>query len=376
VIRAGAMSEQKARNLSRDEAPAPPAALVPGGAAAPALHAVEEDRGTDEEASAARRYRRRVLLALAGLVAAFGLYWGSSYVFAYTDDAYVTSDLVAVAPQITGRIVAVPIVDNQSVTKGTLLARIDPTPFRLALAEQQGKLGEAEAQLAVDHELIKSAKAARDEAAGKAKLARDTLARDTPIARAGFLSQQALEQAKTEATTTAAVLATAEDAVGKERQMRDLHRATIKALTARIAFLQWQLDQTSLVSPTDGTITNLTLRVGDQAVENKPLVGLVDAHAWRIFANYKENVIRHMRVGQAAWVWLDTYPWHFHRAVIQGIARGISRRPTPNTLLPYVEPTTDWIRLERRFPVTLVLRDLPPAVVLHMGSDARSLIFY
>jgi multidrug efflux system membrane fusion protein len=158
--------------------------------------------------------------------------------------------------------------------------------------------------------------------------------------------------------------------------MQDLHRATIKALKARIAYLQWQLDQTSLVAPTDGTITNLTLRVGDQAVENKPLVGLVDAHAWRIFANYKENVIRHMRVGQAAWVWLDTYPWHFHRAVIQGIARGISRRPTPNTLLPYVEPTTDWIRLERRFPVTLVLRDLPPAVVLHMGSDARTLIFY
>jgi multidrug efflux system membrane fusion protein len=315
-------------------------------------------------------------LALAGLAAAFGLYWGSSYVFAYTDDAYVTSDLVAVAPQITGRIVAVPIVDNQSVTKGTLLARIDPTPFRLALAEQQGKLAEAAAQLAVDHELIKAAKAARDEAAGKAKLASDTLARDTPIARAGFLSQQALEQAKTEAATTAAVLATAEDAIGKERQVQDLHRATIKALTARIAFLQWQLDQTSLLSPTDGTITNLTLRVGDQAVENQPLVGLVDAHAWRIFANYKENVIRHMRVGEAAWVWLDTYPWHFHRAVIQGIARGISRRPTPNRLLPYVQPTTDWIRLERRFPVTLVLRDLPPAVVLHMGSDARSLIFY
>jgi multidrug efflux system membrane fusion protein len=131
-----------------------------------------------------------------------------------------------------------------------------------------------------------------------------------------------------------------------------------------------------VLAPTDGTTTNLTLRVGDQAVANQPLVGLVDAHAWRILANYKESVIRHMDVGQPAWVWLDAYPWHVHRAVIQGIARGISRRKTPNTLLPYVEPTTDWIRLERRFPVTLLLKNPNTDVVLHMGSDARTLMFY
>jgi multidrug efflux system membrane fusion protein len=118
------------------------------------------------------------------------------------------------------------------------------------------------------------------------------------------------------------------------------------------------------------------LRVGDQAVENTPLIGLVDAHAWRIFANYKESVIRHMQVGRTAWVWLDAYPWHIHRATIQGIARGISRQQSVPKMLPYVEPTTDWIRLERRFPVTLVLQDPDPKVVLHMGSDARTVIFY
>jgi multidrug efflux system membrane fusion protein len=369
------MSDGKARNLSRDTA-ATPAGLMPAVPAAPALRAVPEEGVAEEGTGAAGSYRSRVVLVLAALAAAFGLYWGSSYVFAYTDDAYVTSDLVAVAPQITGRIVAVPIVDNESVAKGKLLAQIDPTPFRLALAEQEGKLGEAEAQLAVDHDLIKSAKAVREAAAVKAHLANDNLRRANPVAAAGFLSQQSLEQASTQAATAREAVADAEDAVGKARQMQALHEATIKAVKARIAYLQWQLDQTQLLAPTDGTITNLTLRVGDQAVANKPLIGLVDAHAWRIFANYKESVVRHMRIGQAAWVWLDTYPWHFRHAVIQGIARGISRRQTANTLLPFVEPTTDWIRLERRFPVTLVLHDLPPAIVLHMGSDARALVIY
>ncbi len=325
---------------------------------------------------AAARYRRRVLLVLLGLAAVLGLYWGSSYVFTYTDDAYVTSDLVAVAPQITGRIIAVPIVDNQTVTKGTVLALIDPTPFRLALAEQAARRVEAEAQLAVDHDLIKSAKAVRDGAIDQARLASDNLRRAEPVAAAGYVSRQALEDAATQQQAAQAALADDEAALAKARQMQVLHRATVKAITAQIAYLQWQLDQTTIPAPTDGTITNLTLRVGDQAVANQPLIGLVDAHAWRILANYKESVIRHMRVGGAAWVWLDTYPWHVHRAVIQGIARGVSRAQTPRTLLPYVAPTTDWIRLERRFPVTLVLSDSSLNVTLHMGSDARSVIFY
>jgi membrane fusion protein, multidrug efflux system len=348
-------------------APGPPPAV---------LRAVADQPVRDPKTAAAMHYRRRVLLVLSTIVLALGLYWASSYVFAYTNDAYVTSDLVAVAPQITGRVVAVPIVDNQTVKKGMLLAAIDPQPFQLALDEQQAKRVEAEAQLAVDHDLIKSAKAARGEAVAKDQMARDNLRRAQPVAAAGFVSRQALENAATQAQAAQAALADAEDAVAKQRQTQTLHEATVKAITAQIAYLQWQLDQTKVLAPVDGTITNLTLRVGDQAVANKPLVGVVDAHAWRIFANYKEGVIRHMRVGHTAWVWLDTYPWHVHRAVIQGIARGISREPKPNTLLPYVEPTTDWIRLERRFPVTLVLQDPSPEVTLHMGSDARTLILY
>ena len=198
----------------------------------------------------------------------------------------------------------------------------------------------------------------------------------TPVAAAGFVSRQALETATAQAQEAKAALADAEAVIAKAQQVLTLHQAGVATISAEIAYMQWQLDQTKLLAPTDGTVTQLTLRVGDQAVENKPLLGLVDAHAWRIFANYKESVIRHMTVGHTAWVWLDTYPWHIHRAHIQGIARGISRLPTDRKLLPYVEPTTDWIRLERRFPVTLVLQDPDPGIVLHMGADARTLIIY
>jgi multidrug resistance efflux pump len=367
------------REVARAEPPTSPAgAALPEPIAPPEREGGDQPPATapDPEAAGAAKYRRRVLMVLSSIALALGLYWASGYFFAYTDDAYVTSDLVSVAPYISGRVISVNIIDNQTVKKSELLATIDATPFQLALNEKQAKKTEAEAQLAVDRDVIAATEAQRDDAAAKERLASDNLRRATPITAEGFLSRQALDTATAKEQEAKAVLADAVSSVAKAQQTLTLHQATIATISAEIAYLQWQLDQTKLLAPTDGTITNLTLRVGDQAVENAPLIGMVDAHAWRIFANYKESVIRHMTVGHTAWVWLDTYPWHVHTAVIQGIARGISREQTERKLLPYVAPTTDWIRLERRFPVTLVLQDVSPDIVLRMGADARTLIVY
>src|SRR5229473_520700 len=75
--------------------------------------------------------RRRVGLAFAALVGAFVLYEIVTTFIAYTADAFVLSDLVALAPEVTGRIIAVHVADNQDVARGDLLANIDPVPFEL-----------------------------------------------------------------------------------------------------------------------------------------------------------------------------------------------------------------------------------------------------
>lgn len=157
--------------------------------------------------------------------------------------------------------------------------------------------------------------------------------------------------------------------------MLAMHEAAIAPAQAELATAAWRLDRTEIRSPADGTINNLTVRVGDTASAETPLIGVVDAHAWRIVANYKQDVIRRLRAGGTAWVWLDTHPWRFYPARLQGIERAISRSPDAPGLLSYVAPTTDWIRLQRRFPVTLTLVDPPPDLTLYMGADARSLIF-
>src|SRR5579871_6507008 len=71
----------------------------------------------------------RVAVVLGVVVALVVAYQVVTGFVAYTDDAYVRSDLIAVAPEVTGRVVGVHIVDNQDVKAGDRLVSLDPEPF-------------------------------------------------------------------------------------------------------------------------------------------------------------------------------------------------------------------------------------------------------
>jgi membrane fusion protein, multidrug efflux system len=318
--------------------------------------------------------RRRICVTVAAILGVFVLYEVVTSFVAYTADAYVESDLVALAPQVTGRIVGVDVSDNQAVAQGDLLATIDPVPFQLAVDQRQAELNEAHAQLEADRDTVAAAQDAFASATSAATYAGETQARAASLVTSQTVSREDLDQANDALRRAEAALDAARTAIARAQSTTAMHEAAQVRSAAALAFAQWQLERTRLIAPTSGTVTNLTLRVGDTAQADVPLIGIVDARAWRIIANYKQNYIRDFAPGDTAWVWLDSEPWRFHRAKIAGIARGISRDPAPGRLLAYVAPTTDWIRLQRRFPVTLTLVDPPADLKLYMGADARVLV--
>lgn len=317
---------------------------------------------------------RRFGLVAAALLAAFAAYEVITSYVAYTGDAYVMSDLVSVAPQVTGRITAVHVADNQDVAEGDLLATIDPVPFQLAVDQRRAESTEAQAQVAADRHRIASVQDALAAAVSAANYAKETQTRFTTLATAQDVSRVDLDHANDELRRADAARDAANEAVASAHSMLSLHEAAEAQASAALALAEWQLARTKLTAPTGGTVTSLTLRIGDTAQADVPLIGIVDAKAWRIIANYKEGYIRGLKAGDTAWVSLDSSPWHLRRARVAGIARGISREPAPNRLLNYVAPTTDWIRLQRRFPVTLTLVDPAPEPKLYMGADARVLV--
>src|SRR5512145_699692 len=95
------------------------------------------------------RLRRWATLLLGPVIIILGLvgYYFATAQYVSTDNAYVRQDKVAVSAQVTGDIVEVAVHENQHVNPGDLLFRIDPEPFRIAIAQADAAIAGAQVKL-------------------------------------------------------------------------------------------------------------------------------------------------------------------------------------------------------------------------------------
>jgi membrane fusion protein, multidrug efflux system len=333
-------------------------------------------KGDAGKVAAGSKRRRTVLLIFGGLAACVGLWFLSEEFFAYTDDAYVTSDIVAIAPEVTGPIVAVHVHDNQLLKAGDLLVSIDPQPFQIAVAQCRATLAQAQAQLPVDQAQLVEAQANLRSAQADLQFADTQLARSQKLSSEQVTDRQSLDLATKTQRDAASSAEAAQAAETRAESTLHLHERAVEVAQAALDLANWRLARTEIRAPADGPVSNLRVRVGNMAVEHQPMLTIVDGQAWRVYANYKERFLHHFHPGMTAWVWLDAAPGHWYRAHIEGMSHVISRDESEPGLVPYVAPTVNWIRLTRRIPVRIELENPPPNMHLFMGSDARTFVWY
>jgi multidrug efflux system membrane fusion protein len=321
-----------------------------------------------------RRYSR-LWIAAGVIIVGTTLYFGGGVFFAYTSDAYVRSDLVAIAPEVAGIVKSVAINDNQKVAAGDLLAVVDPEPYQLAVDLKQQQIANLEAAVAVKAEAEASDAASIDSAKSALRLAQEQYDRAKALTADQYASQAQFDQASDQLSAAKDQLAVRQALA--QTDTREVEQAKVQVLVARaeLAIAQYSLSRTRLTASVGGYVNNLTLRPGAYAKEGEAIIGIVDETQWRIIANFKEDVAAAVQPGQRAWVWLDSDPWHVRPGRVQGVGRGIARSEVPQELLPYVAPTTDWIRLRRRLPVTILLDPPVPTQGLFSGADARVFFF-
>lgn len=320
--------------------------------------------------------RKTLFSLLLAVVLVFVAYWISTYFMAYTDDAFVTTSLVRITPQVSGHIVELPITDNQFVRKGDLLLAIDPQPFQLQVDRHQAELDAAQAKLVWLTSQIDHAAATVSKAQSALNLARLTEARKRALLAARTIAQQEYDEEVAKRKAAEDDMAAAQAALVESRDACQAQEPVIKAARAALDSARYALDQTSIHAPRNGFVTPLRVKPGDYAKEGEPVVGLVSNEDWHLMANYHEYLVRHMEPGQRVLVYLDGHPWRLFQGKVHSVSRGVSRIPDAGKLLPYVEPKTNWIRLPRRFPVRIELTDPPADLRLHMGADARTLVVY
>jgi multidrug resistance efflux pump len=272
-----------------------------------------------------------VLITLATIAVAVPLGWAmwDAYMGTpWTRDGTVRAYVVTIAPEVAGRIVELPIVDNQFVHKGDLLMTIDPTNFRIAVSLAEAAVQQAEA----------NAQNAQREAQRRLKLT--TLA-------------VTVEEQQTFQTNAVAAEAQHQQALANLEQ-------------ARV-----NLERTQIRSPVNGWITNLLAQLGDYAIVGQDTLSLVDADSFWVDGYFEETNVGPIQVGDPATIKLMGYS-QIIRGHVGSIARAINvANAQPNTQgVATVNPIFTWVRLAQRIPVRIEIDQVPAGVVLAAGMTA------
>jgi multidrug efflux system membrane fusion protein len=318
--------------------------------------------------------QRRLWIIAAVIAVITFFYFVPDLFVAYTEDAYVRSDFVEVAPEVAGVIDHVEVLNDQKVTVGTPLATIDRKPFDLAVNLAQRRVDQSSSTARVKQDEAKVLTAELDAAKAAVTLAQRDYERSATLVKEQTVSQEIMDRATNERQKALDAVSGVEAKIRVNLGSVAADLADVDVAKAQLALAQYELSRTHIVAPVLGFVTNLSLRPGTYAKAGEPILGLVDDTQWRVVANFKEYVASRLQPGMRAWIWLDSHPWRLFSARVVGIGRAISRDENRGRLLPYVAPTTDWIRLARRMQVTLELEPKPD-VSLFMGADARVLLF-
>lgn len=282
----------------------------------------------------------------------------------------MTADIVTVAPEVNGPMLRLAVTDNQSVAAGDLLFTIDPRPYQIeldrqkaALALAQANLGGAKDRLALAQSNIDAKKATFDDAT----INRD---RGLQLLKENVVSQETVDNVQRSFKVAEAELAQSRAAKVVAEQDVAVQNAEIQRVETAVAKAEWELSKTQIKSPARGRVAPFQIRPGTFLEVGKSVLAIVTADNWRIMANLPERHLSALQIGQPVWVSIGSDPWRIYTGHIRSIAPGVARSANAVNVLPYVEPTTEWIRLPRRFPVEIDLSDLPAKKDLFLGSNA------
>ena len=284
--------------------------------------------------SATRRSRFRILpllitLAVIAVAVVLGRAMWDAYMGApWTRDGTVRAYVVTMAPEVAGRIVELPVKDNQFLHKGDLLLVIDPTNYKIAVSLNEAAVQQAQANM-----------------------------------------QNVEREAKRREELTSLAVTTEEKQTYASNAI--VAQAQYQQAVANLDQARVNLERTEIRAPVNGSVTNLLAQLGDYANVGTNVISLVDADSFWIDGYFEETNLEPIRVGDPASIKLMGYS-RILRGHVDSIARGINVSNTqPNGQgLANVNPIFTWVRLAQRIPVRIHIDEVPKGVVLSAGMTA------
>jgi membrane fusion protein (multidrug efflux system) len=328
-------------------------------------------RGAPEGGAGARRasllrlLRERLRLILLVVVPLLALVAGLAFYLAggrtiSTDNAYVGARKVLVTPDISGKVAAVRVKEGERVAAGDVLFDIDPTPFRLALSQAQGKLD----SVRTDFNNMKSNLKSLDKLVALAQ--QNVALKQKDIERkATLLAKSSGSQADLDNSMSATVTAQLQAQLAVQQQATTLNALLgnpdlpieqyppYQQAKAVVEQAERDLDHTTLKSPIDGTATQVdNIQLGRFVTAGTPILSVIDDGAPWVDANPKETDLTNVRVGQKVAIDVDAFPDHSFSGSVSSISPGTGAQ---FAILPPQNAIGNWVKVVQRVPVRIAI---------------------
>lgn len=326
-----------------------------------------------------KRYRKPLLLLAPVVLVIGGLYvYLAGGRYESTDDAFLQTGLISVSPRINGTVTEVDVVDNQKVHKGQVLFRIDPAPYKAKVAQAEAQLAQARTQAIAQQAEYRKGQAQLAAAMAQANYAKGEAGRQKKLLAEGISSQNQYDQAVLAYQTAEQQIRTAQhqnaslkaQLAGKVSGPVSSQPA-VRAAQAALDQARLDLGYTVVRAAQNGIVAKVDqLQAGDYVTAGRPVFSQATTRIW-VDANFKENQLRYMRVGQPATIRVDAYPDLKLKAHVTSFSPGTGNA---FSLLPAENATGNWVKVVQRLPVVLQLDSIPANRPLHAGLSVEATV--
>lgn len=318
-----------------------------------------------------------LLICLPGAAIAVGAYFyltGGRYIA--TENAYVKADIVQLSTDLDGRVVDVLVRDHDRVNAGDVLFRIDPEPYKIAVAQAEADLAKVATQFMTMRAELTEAETEAGEFRSRIAYYRKDVERQRSLLKRGVTTRSRADEAELELSVARERLRTAAAKVDRLKaaltNSPDLpveRRALFRDRLATLEGRKLDLKRTVIRAPTAGVISNMRLQVGEHLEAGDAAFSLiVDQTPW-VIANLKETELTHIEIGQKATVTPDAYPDVVIEAEVQSISPATGAE---FAILPPQNATGNWVKVVQRLPVKIRLKPGANLDVLRAGMSVRA----
>lgn len=325
--------------------------------------------------------RRWTLVTLVVALVLLVIYLVGDRITPYSTQARIHALVVPVAAEVSGTVIEVAVTKNQPVRAGDLLFRLDPAQYELAVAGAEAALDSARQSIAGSSAGIAAAEANVRSAQANLERSRQDAVRLKRIKEQdpGALSDRRIEQAEASLEVAEASLVAAraslKQAIETLGETGDDNSAVQQAISA-LDQARLNLARTEVRAPTDGVVTDVRVDRGNFAGAGAPQMTFISTRDVWVQADFTENNLGHVEVGDEAVLLFDVYPGQLFDGRVQEVGFGVAVDSAPLGSLPTIQNDRQWLRSAQRFPVVVTFEmDAEQRRRLRVGAQVSVLVY-